>query len=298
MSRSLPGLHKQGIPAGLRLRRVQLRRLTVLYPLDRFAEGIAGLLGLADVADQLLLELVAVLHVRSRPQLQDELRYRLLGSLMPRMSKHVFGRESLAEQPHATRIAPATPDSECIAPPILRDAGGSLSVILGNSEPATVSRCHGPGGVTVPKLAWPATFVIGLTCAGFSATTARAVTAAHCRLPQPARPSEPAPNRAICVIANLEGRRLAPIRIGRRGACDRPCSYPSLSVTITAGLSDHRKSAIEPTCGLVNPLHPPIQRPAIAFMRGVRTLQSTVRMSASARTASNVAVKFEPRSRT
>jgi len=30
-----------------------------------------------------------------------------------------------------------------------------------------------------------------------------------------------------------------------------PCSYPSLSVTITAGLSDHRKSAIEPTCGLV-----------------------------------------------
>jgi len=33
-----------------------------------------------------------------------------------------------------------------------------------------------------------------------------------------------------------------------------PCSYPSLSVTITAGLSDHRKSAIEPACGLVNPL--------------------------------------------
>ena len=32
-------------------------------------------------------------------------------------------------------------------------------------------------------------------------------------------------------------------------------------------------------------------------MRGVRTLQSTVRIPASARTASNAAVKFEPRSR-
>jgi len=32
-------------------------------------------------------------------------------------------------------------------------------------------------------------------------------------------------------------------------------------------------------------------------MRGARTLQSTVRMPASARTASNVDVKFEPRSR-
>src|SRR4029077_13973418 len=43
--------------------------------------------------------------------------------------------------------------------------------------------------------------------------------------------------------------------------------------------------------------HPPIQRSAIAFMRGVRTLQSTVRILASARTASNAAVYVEPRSR-
>ena len=41
----------------------------------------------------------------------------------------------------------------------------------------------------------------------------------------------------------------------------------------------------------------PIQRSAVAFMRGVRTLQSTVRIAASARAASNAAVKFEPRSR-
>ena len=41
----------------------------------------------------------------------------------------------------------------------------------------------------------------------------------------------------------------------------------------------------------------PIQRSVIAFMRGVWMLQSTVRMSASARTASNAAVKFDPRSR-
>ena len=36
---------------------------------------------------------------------------------------------------------------------------------------------------------------------------------------------------------------------------------------------------------------------AIAFMRGVRTLHSTVRIPASARTASNAEVKFEPWSR-
>jgi hypothetical protein len=43
--------------------------------------------------------------------------------------------------------------------------------------------------------------------------------------------------------------------------------------------------------------HPPIQRSAIAFMRGVRMLQRTVRIPASARIASKVAVKFDPRSR-
>jgi hypothetical protein len=41
----------------------------------------------------------------------------------------------------------------------------------------------------------------------------------------------------------------------------------------------------------------PIQRSAIAFIRGVRTLQRTVRIPASARTASKAAVKFDPRSR-
>ena len=76
----------------LRLWRVRLRRPAVLHPLDRLAEGVAGLLGFADVADQLLLELVAVLHVRSRAQLHDEVRQRLLGSLVRRMGKHVIRR--------------------------------------------------------------------------------------------------------------------------------------------------------------------------------------------------------------
>src|ERR1022692_4642238 len=40
--------------------------------------------------------------------------------------------------------------------------------------------------------------------------------------------------------------------------------------------------------------HPPIQRSAIAFMRGVCTLHSTVLIPVSARTASNAAVKFGP----
>ena len=43
--------------------------------------------------------------------------------------------------------------------------------------------------------------------------------------------------------------------------------------------------------------HPPIQRSMIAFMRGVRTLQSTVRIRHRRGPRSNAAVKFEPRSR-
>src|ERR1035441_1879620 len=39
----------------------------------------------------------------------------------------------------------------------------------------------------------------------------------------------------------------------------------------------------------------PDPRSAIAFIRGVRTLPSTVRIPAPARTASNAAVKLEPR---
>jgi hypothetical protein len=58
--------------------------------------------------------------------------------------------------------------------------------------------------------------------------------------------------------------------------------------------------ALVPDEGAVQELaaaSPRIQRSAIAFMRGARTLQSTVRMPASARTASNTDVKFGPRSR-
>ena len=43
--------------------------------------------------------------------------------------------------------------------------------------------------------------------------------------------------------------------------------------------------------------HPPIQRPAIAFIRDVATLQSTVLVPAPARTASNAELKSGPRSR-
>jgi hypothetical protein len=41
--------------------------------------------------------------------------------------------------------------------------------------------------------------------------------------------------------------------------------------------------------------HPPIQRSAMAFIRGGWMLHSTVRIPASVRTASNAAVKLEPR---
>jgi len=43
--------------------------------------------------------------------------------------------------------------------------------------------------------------------------------------------------------------------------------------------------------------HPPVQRSVIAFMRGVGTLQSAVRVLAMARTAPDAAVKFRPRLR-
>jgi hypothetical protein len=41
----------------------------------------------------------------------------------------------------------------------------------------------------------------------------------------------------------------------------------------------------------------PVQRSAIAFMRGGRMIQSTVRILAPARTAPNAAVQFDPQSR-
>lgn len=49
------------------------RRRAVLHPLDGFAEFVARLLSLADVADQLLLEFMAV-------RLQDQMPLRPLGS--------------------------------------------------------------------------------------------------------------------------------------------------------------------------------------------------------------------------
>ena len=43
--------------------------------------------------------------------------------------------------------------------------------------------------------------------------------------------------------------------------------------------------------------HPPIQRSAMAFIRGVWMLRSTLRIPASARMASNAVVKLDPLSR-
>ena len=62
---------------------------------------------------------------------------------------------------------------------------------------------------------------------------------------------------------------------------------------------DPPQMVLIPDQGAVEKLAPasPIQRSAIAFMRGVWTLLSTVRIPASARTAPTAAVWFEPRSR-
>jgi hypothetical protein len=65
-------------------------------------------------------------------------------------------------------------------------------------------------------------------------------------------------------------------------------------------VQDPPQMGLIPYKGAVQELAAASPDPALgnrAFMRGVRTLQSTVRIPASARTASNALVKFEPRSR-
>src|SRR5437016_4523171 len=68
------------------------------------------------------------------------------------------------------------------------------------------------------------------------------------------------------------------------------------AVLVVAGLvlaQDPPQMGLVPDEGAVQELAAasPVQRSAIAFMRGVRTLQSTVLIPASVRTASNAAVK-------
>ena len=69
-------------------------------------------------------------------------------------------------------------------------------------------------------------------------------------------------------------------------------------VQIVAGLvlaQDPPQMILVPDEGTVQELTAasPVQRSAIAFIRAVRTLQRTVRMPASARTASKAAVTFD-----
>ena len=64
-----------------------------------------------------------------------------------------------------------------------------------------------------------------------------------------------------------------------------------LIVMVLVLAQDSPQMGLVPDEAAVQELAPasPIQRSAIAFIRGVRTLQSTVRIPASARTASNAA---------
>jgi hypothetical protein len=74
---------------------------------------------------------------------------------------------------------------------------------------------------------------------------------------------------------------------------------PVLIVVGLAVAQDSQKMGLVPDESAVQELASasPIQRSVIAFMRGVWMLHRTVRMPASARTVSNAAVKFDPRSR-
>jgi hypothetical protein len=87
-------------------------------------------------------------------------------------------------------------------------------------------------------------------------------------------------------------------RFQRRGAV-QGAVRPVLVMVGLVLAQDPPRMVLVPDEGAVQELASasPIRRSAIAFLRGVAALQSTVRMPASARTAPNAAVKFDPRSR-
>src|ERR1039457_4829513 len=87
-------------------------------------------------------------------------------------------------------------------------------------------------------------------------------------------------------------------RCQRRGAV-QAAVRPVLVVVDLVLAQDPPQMVLAPGQGAVQELAAasPDPRSAIAFIRGVRTLPSTVRIPAPARTASNAAVKLEPRSR-
>jgi hypothetical protein len=86
-------------------------------------------------------------------------------------------------------------------------------------------------------------------------------------------------------------------RFPRRRGVQRPVRPVLIMVDLVLA-QDLPQMALVPDEGTVQELPAaPIQRSAIAFIRGVATLHSTVRIPASARTASNATVKFDPRSR-
>jgi hypothetical protein len=74
---------------------------------------------------------------------------------------------------------------------------------------------------------------------------------------------------------------------------------PVLIVVDLVGVQDPPQMGLVPDEGAVQELAAasPVQPSAMAFMRGARTLRSTVRIPASASTVSNAAVKSEPQSR-
>lgn len=79
----LPGLLVRGIQPRARLWGIRLRRFPSPHPLDRTPERIPVGLHLQNTRQKLSLELVAVLHIGTRPQGGDQLRQQRLGSQVP-----------------------------------------------------------------------------------------------------------------------------------------------------------------------------------------------------------------------
>jgi len=100
----LPGLHEGRIQCGLRLGRSGLLRLAGPHPPDSAAECVAVGFHREHLTEEFLLELVTLSHVRALPELQDQLRQRLLGSLLPRVLEHLLWRHSLIRQPYPSSV--------------------------------------------------------------------------------------------------------------------------------------------------------------------------------------------------
>jgi hypothetical protein len=100
----LPGPRVRQGPSRLRLRGTRLRRLPGPHPLDGPPECLPVGLHLQEARQELLLELVTVLHVGACAKRADQLRKQRLGSHMPRVLERLLGKGQSIRELHPTSV--------------------------------------------------------------------------------------------------------------------------------------------------------------------------------------------------